>query len=259
MTRTKQILGPIGFEKTVARIESICEDSAVYKRCGIKPHNFFITLESGDGQTTLVNFLADMFEENSVRRFGGLDAYLEYKLDGTMAQLNNIFFDIKSSAVYTNDFEGIIAFDITALAGALHEKQTEYFFSEVGKCAEHATVVFFASPKLKNLQTLADAVCSAVRDVEIINEKPYTESELAKIAIRAVEENGIVIEDADKALEVMCKIVCLLGIEKACETESIVYAAVRNADYGSFTTTLSPEMLTAAFAENFEKVKGGAK
>lgn len=259
MMECKQITRPVGLLEAVERIEGLCDRGAVYRRSGIRPNNFFITLESGNGQTALLSFMADMFLEHGVCNFGGLDTFLEYKLDGTMAQMKNIFFEIKTSAVFTNFFEGILAFDISALAASLHEKQTEYFISEAAKCADFATVVFFASPNIKNIQALIDKVSESVHNLEFISVNPYTADELTEIAIRGIEEKGVQITCEDKAYEVVNNIILSLGIEKAKETERLVNTAVRNADCDGFALKLDPSKLEEVFSNCFEKVKGKTK
>ena len=101
MNKTTPIV-PAGANELVVAISSLCEEKNAYKHCGIKPPHYVVSLDAGNGQTTVVRYIADVMLNNDIRSFRGMDQYLEYRLDGSMDQLKQVFGDIGSCAVYTN-------------------------------------------------------------------------------------------------------------------------------------------------------------
>ena len=109
-----QIPAPIGMEPLVDAVQQCCFRAQQYHRLGIQPGHFILTLDEGNGRTTAANYLSRAFAQAGVRSFGGLDLMLEYQLDGSMDQLCQTLRSIRASAVYTNEYEGVIAWDISA-------------------------------------------------------------------------------------------------------------------------------------------------
>ena len=138
-----QIPAPIGMEPLVDAVQQCCLRAQQYHRLGIQPGHFILTLDEGNGRTTAANYLSRAFAQAGVRSFGGLDLMLEYQLDGSMDQLCQTLRSIRASAVYTNEYEGVIAWDITVLAAHFGEEQTRLFFRELPSMAAHATLLFF--------------------------------------------------------------------------------------------------------------------
>lgn len=150
------------------RVKSICDKT-------LKPSHLFVLLDDKQKQSEFTEYTAEMFEMHKVRRFGGVDRHLDYTLDGTLSQIGKMLFEIKSAAGYTNFYEGIISVDVSALSDSLDEKQSKYFFAEIAKCAEYATVIFYASPKIRNLGALINKVCEEIDNVEVLCGEEYKE------------------------------------------------------------------------------------
>lgn len=177
-------------------LNGICENGAVYALSYAAPPHFLLNLESGNGQSTVARHIARVYQKANVRRFGGLDAYLEFSLDGTMAQMKQVFGDIKSCAVYTNEYEGVVALDISALAAHINEAQADVFLREIKKISAFATCVFFITSGVqRHAPRLAEKLCEAVENVEIVALAPYTRRELAAMIERKINERGIEIEE----------------------------------------------------------------
>lgn len=132
-----------------------------------KPEHFLVELDSEEEQTELTEYITDFFQENKIRHFGGREAYLEYCVDGSMAQLKWMFADIIASAIYTNDFEGVIAMDIALLASKVNEAQMTYFLNEIKRISKHATLILFVSMVPSRNQALMVKKIKAV--IEQIN------------------------------------------------------------------------------------------
>lgn len=111
-----------------------------------------------------------------------MDLFLEYMLDGTMPQLKQIFGDIRTCAVYTNSFEGVVAIDITALSKYANEAQAEFFLEEIKKVCRTATVILYTGgTPSRGVPSVVEKLKTAVRNVSIIHLDTYTPDELARI------------------------------------------------------------------------------
>lgn len=62
-----------------------------------------------------------------------MDDFIEFTLDGSYGQLEDVFAELEGYAVFTNNFQGIVAMDITKLAEHLNETQVINFFHYVKK------------------------------------------------------------------------------------------------------------------------------
>ena len=186
----------IGLAPLNDALGGICENEAVYALSYAAPPHFLLNLEPGNGQSAVARHVARVYQQANIRRFGGLDAYLEFSLDGTMTQMKQVFGDIKSCAVFTNEYEGVVALDISALAAHINEAQTDVFLREIKKIAAYATCVFFAVPTVQRRVPLLTAkLCAAVENVQVITLSPYTKRELAAVIEQKVRERGIIIEE----------------------------------------------------------------
>ena len=195
----------IGLQPVVEDVKKKCEMAKLYYGFGIQPEHYLLNLPAGEGQTTLTEYIAFAFKEYRVRRFGGLDIYLEYHLNGSMEQLNRIMEEIDTSAVYTNKYEVIISFDITALAEHIHERQVEFFLEELQDIGDNATLIFYYNDtKVRNMDILLEKIRGKSKEqLKEIYLDPYSMSEITMILkklirdanVRFVDESDLMIED----------------------------------------------------------------
>ena len=137
--------------------------SDIYRKGDEKPPHFLIKQKNDNGRAYVTNYIADTLYENKLRRFGGLDICLEYTLDGSLKQVKQIFSDISSNAVYTNEYEGVVAMDVTKLARYLNEFQVDYFLENIVRVAENATmVIYYDGCAGKRMDALVDRIKEAL-------------------------------------------------------------------------------------------------
>lgn len=148
------------------------------------PEHFLVELDSEEKQTKLTEYITDFFQGNKIRHFGGRDAYLEYCVDGSMAQLKWMFADIISSAVYTNEFEGVIAMDIALLASKVNEAQMTYFLNEIKRISKHATLIFFVSEvNSRNQILMIKKIRAVVEKINYFPVKSYDSTEQLQLVM----------------------------------------------------------------------------
>lgn len=195
----------IGLDDIVAFVKKTCNSSEVYRRYNLRPSNLLIQLDAGNGQTTICKFIADNYAKSQVRSFKSIDLFLEYTLDGSLRQLENMFRDINAHAIYSNEYEGIVSIDISNLAEHLNEAQISYFFTNVKKTAKNSTLIFFVPSKTtKSMKCLVDQLRASVGDFKMFSAKVYTADELASIAASHIEDMDITFENK-KAVQLMVK------------------------------------------------------
>lgn len=249
-----KIAPPYGLNGLVSAIEKICSESEIYRRCGIAPNHFLINLDPGNGQTTVANYVADVFKANGIRRFGGLDMVLEYRLDGTMEQMKRVFSDIDSNAVYTNDFEGVIAIDINELASHLNETQVTFFLKNLPRIGAHSTLILFISSKSNsNRNALAKKVCETLSDIEIIYVTPYEEKDLVEITKKMIEDAGVSMKKNAALDAVIAGALRKAGVTTVCEAAKVAKSLIKKADFSMFRPRLTATLISNSMTTNKEK------
>ena len=254
-----ELKAPAGLEAGVKAVQKILSRARVYQCCGLKLPHYIMNLDPGNGQTTFTEYAAQSFYDAGVRHFGGREHYLEFVLDGSMEQLKNIFGLIAGSAVYTNEYEGVIAMDISALASHINEAQTEIFIRQIGKLAEHATFLFYV-PSLwnRNTMSLVNKIRAAVGEVEILDVKPYTGEEIVRIIREMTEDAGVLLEESKETGEILLEAVKVCEIHTIKEAKTLSRTMVKAADFEGFTPKLTSEKLRG-ICKNADAVKREGK
>lgn len=251
---------PIGVQEVVSAVAGVCANRDAHKRCGLAPPHFVIRLDAGNGQTTVTRFIAETFAQNGLRRFGGLDLFLEYTLDGTLPQMRQVFADIDACAVYTNGFEGVVAVDITALSEYAEEEQAAFFLEGIEKVGRSATVILYtgAAPS-RGLSSLVERFKSAARSVCDIRPGAYTPEELARIAERQLDKHSVALEGYEELHGALCDVMRARGCRTVKHAAAVVETAVKAADFSHYVPALSAAQLKSAFADVFAHEKGEAR
>lgn len=242
-----RIKTPIGMEPLVDTVRQMCNCARQYRNFGIPLGHFALLLDEGNGRTTAASYISDAFYEAGVRNFGGLDRLLEYRLDGSMAQLKQTLRHIRASAVYTNAYEGVIAWDASVLAAHPGEDQTRLFLEELPRIAAHATMIFFlpSAPSRSQLALLekirAQLGPGQLHQIQIPS---YSEQALADMTrAELTERMGIWLEDGPDTEETLQALVRQSGTRSACQAVQLAQQLARNADFGGFTPVLKREQL----------------
>lgn len=256
---------PIGLKAGVEAVQEICSKAGNY-RCGLKLPHFIVNIDAGNGQTTFTEYMTEAFNKYHVRHFGGLDNYLEYKLDGSMQQLAEIFGrknGIPGCAVYTNEYEGVVAMDISGLADVSNEEQAKVFIREVLRLAEYATFIFYI-PSAVNRQ-MENFVNKLVREmkthamqIRILKMKPYTSAEMVQMIRQMTDDAGIALAQCPETENLLLKTVVDNDIHTVKAAESLCQLFISAASFDSFMPRLTKETLKN-ICLRVESMKRGAK
>ncbi len=245
-----EITKPIGLNTICEEIESTCSNARMYKQCGLRPKHLIISLDSGSGRTTLVEYITDKYKEAGVLSFtSGLDDYVEVTLDGTPQQLKQAFAAIDSAAVYTNEYGNIVGMDISGIAAHLGETQFAEFMKNCKRVCEHACVIFFVhtSPS-RNEEKLLEKLCEAIPNIKRLAVEPYTKDDLCALIVKTVTDHGIDINHAAVFWDVLSDMVSEFGISSVKDAITTADSLVRFADFSGFTPVVDENSLKAMSA-----------
>lgn len=232
---------PIGLTNIIKTIDKIVEDVDIYHHGGIIP-SFIINLDQGEGQTTVTEYITSSLQTYNVRNFGGLDTYLEFILDGSLDQMKEVFNTIDQSSVYTNNFEGVISFDVSKLADFVREYQTTYFLNELKKRSKFATCIFFVPSKGNDkIRELIEKIEDSINkeNINFLKIKPYSYIEYTKIIESMILDNGIELVDEITTYNTLLQLVHEKQISTMKQARSLFQLLVRHADYNDYIPRLS--------------------
>lgn len=194
---------PIGLSAGVKAVEKVCETADIYKAIQQKPPHFILNIEDADSQHIFTKFVAEMYRETGVMDFFEMDDFLEFTLDGTYSQLEDVFVELKGHAVYSNDYRGVVAMDISKLAEHLNEVQVTYFFDYVKKASKYAVFLFYIPVKgmrKRNGASLVAKVVSEITNVKYIEVVPYNVEEFTEMILQMLEDADIYMKTEQKEI-----------------------------------------------------------
>lgn len=222
----------IGMNEIKKEMLNLIKYEDVYKKSNAKIPHFAIMLDSGNGQTYITEVVTDVLVNHELREFHGIDEYLEYKTDGTLSNLKLMFSDIDDNAIYDNAYKGVVAIDVSKIAGVQNEYQMKYLEEQLKKVSETATIVLYYATTLgKRGETLIRRLCDVIGNVRIIKHEEYTAHELAEMVVQNILERGIVVSDEDKVVKVLSEVVAQSEIKSAKAAVMMAEKLVFYADY----------------------------
>jgi len=154
--------------QSVAQILNIvCEsnESGHYQ-----PPNLLIPINSGNGRTHIVRTIADFYHEHDARSFSSRDYYLEFKLSGTVTNINETHLEIQEYAEYANHYNGVVALDIDALLPHLNDMIGEKFFNMANSVKRHATIIIYvpADCQTRQIDVISNKIGASLRPLNPI-------------------------------------------------------------------------------------------
>lgn len=229
----------VGLNSVKKEIVEIVEKKEFYRRCNISPtHMLFAGLGSGNGCSTISNWITDVFFENDIRPFTSLDLSLEFKPDGkTKENLDNVFSAIETASVYKNHYEGNIFInldDVIPYANDSHVTDFIYGISEIGR---YATLFFFIDTSKRNASTLINKIKSSIVDINIVDVEPYSIDDLVTITKQMIKDHGVTIDDDTNAI--IGNLISIRNIKKAKECVHLKNEIIKHTNISSEILSLS--------------------
>lgn len=122
-------------------VEKIVETVSTNRN--VRPPNLLIPLDSGNGRSSLVSALTEGYEKSRAIEFSSRDHFMEFKLSGTVGNINDTYAEIRENAEYANHFRGIVAFEVDTLLTKLTDTIGDKFFEMILNVKRHAVVILF--------------------------------------------------------------------------------------------------------------------
>lgn len=238
----------VGLEGLKTTMSEIVSKADAYRKGGAQVPHVVMNLTHDNGQSIVADYITSVLYENSLRKFCGLDILLEYRVDGSLRQMKQIFEDIASNAVYTNEYEGVVAVDISALSEFINEFQVDYFVEHIGYVAQNATVIIYYDVSLcKRMQIIKERVVNAIGNCIDVHVTPYSQKEYSKIVVQNILDRGIEVDTGDDLENILCRVVDTYHVTSAKQAVAVAEDLVFCADYSSFTPRIDSKMVSEHF------------
>ena len=243
---------PAGLEEFTDIIEENCFKADVYRWLGYRHNHYIVNLDRGNGRTTLVRYMTEMYGAWGVCSFkNSRRKYLEFCLDGSSSQLDRVFAEIALWAEHGDHFDGIVALDVTVFAHcAVRKSDSQLFERFVHHCREicdRTYFVFFTSSVMDKREIVfCDKLQSRIPDVQQVFLSPYTAEDIADIMEKSFVERGMHIEDYEEFHAVLTEFADDFGIT---DVREAMLRARQLAEYAD-----TDQLLPVLNAEAIEKL-----
>ncbi len=234
----------IGMESLKSAMSEIVSRADAYRKGKAQVPHVMMNLTQDNGQSITANYITSVLYDHGLRKFGGLDTLLEYRLDGSLSQMKEVFASIASNAVYTNEYEGVVAIDISALSEYANEYQVDYFVEQIGSVAGHATVIiYYDASRGKKMQVIKDKVRRALGNCIDVPVTPYSRKDYSQIVVQNILDRGIEIDRRNDLENVLGRVVDLYNVSNAKQALAVAEELVFCADYSHFTPRIDSKIV----------------
>ena len=241
------IFKPIGVDELCATVETICANPYPYKITGIKPPHFAVAIDPGNGRTTILEYISDMYKENGVIDFtGGIADYAEITLDGTLQQLYSCINTVKHSADYTNGvFKGIVGIDATKISSHQNETQAKEFEAFFENVADSAVIVLFTPVNMTASELrYTDKIKSKLDDVIDFGSCVYSDTDYSKIVLRYLEDSGVGFVRSEPMVDTLLSVINTLGVDSVPKAIKLAKDLIIKADYSNVIPSISDKQIS---------------
>mgnify|MGYP000968565652 CR=1 FL=1 len=188
----------VGLEAVKNEMNKIISQADAYRKGGAKVPHMVINLTKDNGQSYVAAYIASVLYGYKLRKFCGLDMILEYRPDGTLKNVRQVFEDIIGNAVYTNEFEGVVAIDVSQFFEYVNEYQMDFFVEQISIVAKSATVIIYYNDNLgRRMEVVKRRICDALGNYIMIQVEAYSTEEFYEIVVDNIKKRGIIIESED--------------------------------------------------------------
>lgn len=156
--------------------------------------HMLLHLNEGEGRTTLLRYMSETFTRNGVRNALDLDPFLEERVPDNFTELLQMVARVRSHAVYTNRFTGILGIDVASIEKHMNDTAFLNCFGDlICELAETALFVFFlpadSCPQDERVASLLGGWCDQFL-VEVPSER-YTPEALTRILLLLLERQHV--------------------------------------------------------------------
>ena len=187
------ILCPVGMEAVEMILQNEKYKLQNMKFCEVKTPHFLVYLDQQNGRTTLSEYITEVYVKEKFRLFSKRDTLLEYELDGSVRQLNEIYADLKYRySGYMNKYNGVVAISLEGLLRKNpREAEIPLFIKLMKEMKDDVTFVFFAPQNNTKSAELFSKIEKELVFVEKFTLSSYTVSQLSEIVKRVIEDKSV--------------------------------------------------------------------
>lgn len=243
----------IGFQYLEEALDDLVSHADTYVKGGVKLPHFILNISKGNGQTYIANYIKSVLFENGLRKFTGLDTILEYRLDGSLKNIQRMFEDISGNAVYSNEYEGVVVIDVSALHAYVNEHQVDYFIENIAEVGQHATVIIYYDNSLgKRMKILKDRIAEVLgNNIEVCKPK-YDVEDYTSIIIQNMKERGVIFKHEQDLFFSIGYIIPSMPIENAKDAVAFADELMFFAKYVGLFPVIDAIDVDNYFSENDE-------
>lgn len=235
----------VGLNELKDQMAAIVSKADAYRKGGARVPHVVMNLTHDNGQSMVADYITSVLYENDLRKFCGLDILLEYRLDGSLRQMKQVFEDVTCNAVYANEYEGVVAIDISALSEFINEFQVDYFVERIGMVSQNATVIIYYDSSLgKRMDLIKERVVDAIGNHIDVSVDPYSQKEYSEIVVQNIRERGIEVDLEEEFEKILCSVVAKYDVSNAKQAVAVVEALAFCVDYTSFVPKINTKMLS---------------
>ena len=221
----------VGLNDLTRRLEVLKEDKMSFKTFRRKLPDFLFEIEEGNGESYIVKYVTDVYMKNDLRNFTGKTRILEYKLDGSYKNIEEMRNDIDINKCYSNNFEGMISINVTSLSDYMNWEQYDYFLKTIREYSQYASLIIFINPKTDKEKLLYKKLALDLGWLECFKVEKYDTKELIEMVVEKLNDMGIDIT-AEKALsKALIKVFEKMEVKVCRDIEIVIDKIVKYVDF----------------------------
>jgi hypothetical protein len=183
-------------------IDAIKKEAKGWKILAANPHlenqhvslNYLIPLESGAGRSTVTEAMTNALRELRLFDFESAVPFIEVKLDDKAGQARRIFELIRSGAIITNEFRGVVSVDISAFTENLRDAEFSEFLDMVKENNANIVFLFFTQRLSAERITKVLSKLQTSGNTKLLQSEDIAEKELLIFALYVLERDNIAVE-----------------------------------------------------------------
>ena len=217
-----------------------CRHAYLYNDCaGFIPPSLIIQLDSHNGRTTAVRYIADKYKEANVLDFySGRNDYIELEFSGSLTQAEEELAKITAAADYSNKFSGIIGADVIALAQQTSAAQ--FFFDRFFENFDGVALFFVPEDLSDSERRFTEQMLTRMERVKMIPPDSYSSADYFRMLEQKLYGSGVLISGMvsdDELLEIISE----ANIRNISELDGIIRLLLLYADFSEETPVISLE------------------
>lgn len=188
-------------------------------------------LQGGNGRTLCAQLLSDVLRENGILNTMAISRVIEAKADGSSACLKAIQETLTEETDYTNNYDGVVALDITGLCAHAREAIAGEYVELIAQLRKSAAVLLYTDQLDSAAQRLISHIRMETGEVQCIHVQPYERTELAMILMCCLREYRVVLPDEETQVQMWVNLMESEGARTARDALRIAQKLMMEAEY----------------------------